>query len=393
MDTNATGNTGLTIFAPGEAAIIRNLIIENGGYGIRVFGGGAPGVQISHVHASEDYVAGLSVEGYLPNGTWVGGASAMSLVSFSGDHHRPDSNATASLVRIYRTGVNCSVYDFKAEGSFGGGLFYYYRSATTTNADWQVGTLTIHGGSWNCGDTTSDFVVLNSDDQTTASIFIEPMQLYAIRHLIRDDRFPRNIDPKMYTEVGTLGLYQSICRLPIQYESRAGVGTRFIVGNTALVSFLAPTTNAWYRVMGGTTNFPGTGHIDGRLVINSWQHSSDVSVDVAPDVVSDGALINVIRATKNPSTGWPTAVTQVRAGGYWDPSVSGYRPFVDIYVDQTLGSGDPGYDKIELGYPLESDNLYDTAGFPPLVVPTVPVTSLVPSGCTLVTCVTNSVIR
>jgi pectate lyase-like protein len=121
MDTNATGNAALVVCNPGEACTIRDLQTFGGGYGIRSWGSGAPGLQISYVKVNDPYVAGVCLEGVLPNGTFVGFIPAMSLNCLSGDHHRPDSDATASLVRINKGAGACSVYDFKAEGTWGAG--------------------------------------------------------------------------------------------------------------------------------------------------------------------------------------------------------------------------------------------------------------------------------
>jgi hypothetical protein len=86
-------------------------------------------------------------------------------------------------------------------------------------------------------------------------------------------------------------------------------------------------------------------------------------------------------------------VTKIRAGGYFSSGGDDIRSFVDIYVENPENSGIPGQDKILVSYPLESDDFFTTVGMVPLVVPSSPVTSLVPPGGTFYQCVTNDLTR
>lgn len=388
MDTNAMSGAGLELCNPGEGTIIRNVSTSGGGYGVRVLDGGSPGLQISQCSVSHCYVAGISVEG-IPSGANAGG-QIMNITSLSGDHHRPDSDATASLVRIDNTVMACSVYNFKAEGSWGGGLFYYNRGIGTTNANnWQVGSLTIYGGYYNCGFTNCDLVVLDSVDHwRTASVTIHPIMVFGIGHLIRDEVTPRNIDPGLYDTSTSFALDQIMCRLPINYEGVHGGqhGTsRCIIGGVDTAAFVPTTTNAWYRVMDDSSGFA----FGGRLIVSDLNHSSEANVDIDPNGGSTGPLITVERATKSGAAVQP-CVTKMRAGCYYDPAQLGSRYFVDIYVDHSFSAGDTEDDKIMVACPFEDQHREFTGLVAPISAYTDDPT---PPGCTFVSCVTNSLTR
>jgi hypothetical protein len=213
------------------------------------------------------------------------------------------------------------------------------------------------------------------------------VSIYGALHLIRDDVTGRTIDANQYDPANTSGLDQNVFRLPVQYEGDKGGGSRYVVGGDAIVSFVPTTSNAWYRVVG-----PASLDVDGRLIVKQWRNqSAELTFDVNPEGGSTGAEINVLRAIRS-SGSFPATVTKVRAGSYNDPSTGNY-PFLDLYVDHLAGTGDPNYDKIQISYPIEGTDLGYSGGQVPLVVPSGPLSSMVPAGCTLNQCVTNSLIR
>ncbi|TAK94112.1 MAG: hypothetical protein EPO07_17185, partial [Verrucomicrobia bacterium] len=147
LETNNTSGAGLVIRNPGEGNTIRNMGFAYGGYGIRCLSAGAPGLRLMNVGISEHYVAGVSIEGYLPadSANYIGSGGGQVIISgLSGDHSRADSNATASFLRIWRCYAGISFRDFKAEGQWGGGIvnYRYY-------GDPLVGELIIEGGTYN----------------------------------------------------------------------------------------------------------------------------------------------------------------------------------------------------------------------------------------------------
>src|SRR5207302_6446358 len=124
------------------------------------------------------------------------------------------------------------------------------------------------------------------------AVYITPVSLYSVRNLIRDDVTGRTVSPDI--QIGS-GLDQVTCRLPVQYEGFVDfVGrlrTRLVIGETARYDLYSAQTNAWYRVV--TDN---VSHMGGRLVISTWEESTDVGFDVVAGVGAGGALITVNRA-------------------------------------------------------------------------------------------------
>jgi hypothetical protein len=382
----SVSNAALVVCCPGEASAVRNLSIEGGGYGIRSLGVGAPGLRILHCTISDQAVAGVSIEGYLPNGTWAhSGGGAVSIIGLSGDHVRADSDATASLLLVDRCFPTISFHDFKAEGQWGGGLIHFKRGGTSGSVLGAIGSLNVYGGTYNCDGTPRvhcDLVVLSSEDKArTASVQINTVDLYGVRNLIRDEVTGRTV--KTDTGIGT-GDDQSTCRLPIQYEGFSGdpPRTRLVVGENARYD-LFPTNTGWYRVM--TQNIFKMG---GRLVITSYMESTDLSVDAVPGQGRTAALITVNRASRDNGATAQPRVTEARAGSYFTPP-NQENAFLDIHVTRL-----PIYQDecITVLQPLEGGALRGS-GAVQLLAPTNAVTSLIPPGSTLNQCVTNALTR
>jgi hypothetical protein len=385
---DGTTNAALVLCRPGEAHSIRNVYTYGGGYGIRCFGVGAPGLKLMHVSTFDPYVAGVSIEGFLPNGTFIyAGGGPVSLIGLSGDHRRTNSDATACLLRLDKVTPTVSLYDFKAEGQWGGGLAYFHYYIDPNYAPGpgdNIGSLNIYGGTYNCGGTPSvpcDLVVLKSQGGRTASVAINTMDIFGVRYLIRDEFSGRNVKPN--TQLGS-ALNQQACRQPIQYESLfdnswSMYRNRFLIGDTAVYE-LFPPTNGWYRVM--TTQIF---HMGGRLTIGSYTDGSEIQVDSDLGASAGDIKLDVLRASRDEGSGFRPRVTKVRAGTYDCPALVGSRSFVDIYVER-LPDADEG---IILSHPLEGKGKWMTQ----LLSPTDIVTDIVPAGCNLDLCVTNSLVR
>jgi hypothetical protein len=395
---DSVSNAALVVCLPGETTVIRNIRCVQGGYGIRCFGGGAPGLDVRDCFFDSPYVAGVSVEGKFPDGRWVhdGMGGVLSFTHLDGDHHRANSEATACLLKVSDVFSQINIQSLKAEGQFGGGLIQYkLRGAGSGDI---MGGLNINMAEYNCDGIpptipkldTCDFIVVNSDGRRTPSVYISTVNLYGIRYLIRDELTGRKVEPE-----NNYAGNQLTCRLPVQYESfiedvDEQPRTRYVVGSTALYTFRPPQVPGWYRIMG-----PVGCHMGGDLIINSTTESSKLSVDVYGGPDPTAAEITILRKTKDPV--WPDwvrpCVTQTRAGSYYDPAVSGGRTFLDVYIERSF-PGTGKYDKdITFALPLDG-RVYPYTGKTQLLWPTNALTSIVPStNCTLYSCVTNSLIR
>lgn len=368
---DSASNAGITLCRPGEVAVLRNLSIIGGEYGIRCFGVGAPGLRVRDCSTMGQAVAGVAIHGRMPDGRDAGGQGPVSIQSLSGDHH--GGSDTASLLLIDDCCPTVSLNDFKAEGQWGGGLVRYLCAAE----DWPsaFGSLTINGGTYNCGGDSQapcDLVVLQGKARS-ASLYINPLNLYGVRHLIRDEVTGRNVGTDTVILSGT---DQTTCRLPVAYESMTG-RSRLVVGGCACYDLYPPSVG-WYRVMANMQPVM----MGGRLVINTFCEATDLSFDV--DCKTGDALLSVHRASKNGGV----RVTQARAGSYslWDGTPIA---FLDIFVER-LPSYD--YECISLAHPIEGSALRGS-GMVQLLTPTDVVDGLVPKGCVLNQCVTNSLTR
>jgi hypothetical protein len=246
-------------------------------------------------------------------------------------------------------------------------------------------------------DTTYDFLVLKGG-QRSPSVLMDNINLSGVRYMIRDQVTGRNVRPP---DAPGLGLAQAVCRLPTEYEavnSYDGTNTvpnyvpnrasRLVIGNTAIYSFVPPS-NGWYRIMGMATGVP---RIGGNVIVSSLFESSAFEVDVLATGGSTAAQINVTRPTSDNGGSFSPYVTQVRAGAFADPNGNRW-PFVDINVSQLRTDAFDG-GLITLGCNIfDNSNLLSSYGRIQLLTPTAALTRIVPHGCTLLQCVTNSLTR
>ncbi len=388
--SNSVNNAALTVALPGEPTIIRNISTRWGAYGVRCFGVGTPGLKILTSTFNDATVAGVAVEGCLPNGNVVGPSGGpVTLIGVSGDNdNRPDS--TASLFRFYRCSAIASIVDFRAEGYYSGGLINYNWSQAWPSGSADInGGLNISGGNYSSGNSEenpSDFIVLNSDGPRVPAVYIAPIHLYNVRYLIRDDKTGRQIKPDI--QIGS-GLMQGACRLPVQYEGYVDCPnrTREVVGDTIRYD-LYPPSIGWYRVLEGAV----PARMAGRLIISSRQEASEIGIDAVAYPAASEMNVTVNRASRDDGSHYEPRVTMVRWGIYGNPADYYAKPFVDIYVASVPSSDDP----IRLAMPIEG-NMSVGLGDSQLLAPTAPITSIVPTnGClahtntTLLTCTTNS---
>jgi hypothetical protein len=375
---NGTAGSALEVCLPGEASVIRNVEFNGFGYGIRCFGIGAPGLRLENVSIFDSYIANIYFTGSMTNGTVVGMAGPVTLLAISGDHRRADSDATASFVKVDQCTPTISVYDFKAEGDYGGGIINYTKPANAGN----IGSVTVYGGTYNAGGATypPDLVVLNSYTASTAAVEINMVNLYFVNNLIRDNLTGRTILTHTLTWVGS---DQTTCRQPIAYQGSLW-WTRYVIGDTAYAYIEHPTTG-WYRVMKNQLNKLG-----GSLAINSIDDESKVDVE---DLPWDANIeLNVPRTTRDDGVDAPPFVTAVRAGNYYDHFTNAWVAFLDIQVTRTNTDGYPQDDLVTLAHPIEGH--VDQTGREELLSPIVPLTSLVPStNCWFLNCVTNTLTR
>jgi hypothetical protein len=334
-------NSVLVVCMPGEAAIIRNIHTAHGAYGIRCLGVGGPGLKVQNVGVFWPTIAGIGIEPLvLTNGNKTGVyGGPVTLTSVSSDSFSNNKAPTASLLRVAGCQPAVSVYDFKAEGEFGAGVFYYNRP---NGGFADFGSLRIVGGTYNGTanyGSPHDLVVLDTSStesfKSTPAVSLEQLNLFGTRYLIRDNVASNHIDADITVYDG---LAQSTAKLPLHYQgydlgdSVLGKTSRLIIGQTAY-SYLYATNSGWYRVM---VPLPmGAVHLAGSLVVSGLgRESMRMEVDVTTG--SGSPQINVTRAAKL-TTGRPV-VTQARAFYYWEPARNGYWAGVDIYVQNPITS-------------------------------------------------------
>jgi len=373
-DPSSTSAAALVLCRVGEASVIRNLVTAYGGYGIRCFSIGAPGPRYEHVSCFGTHVANFAFDGFLPNGTEIGGGGSISMSTVSGDGSAFGTNC---FIRIDDCYAMMSIYDFKGEGSYGGG-FIYYKQGLGVPYPGFIGGVNIYGGSYN-GSGTNDFVVVNSYSAATPPVLINDVQLYSVRYLVNDLLTGRTTD----AFVG--GLSQSTARMPVHYEARTFSGnfltnhSVMTIGDTAIYKFRPPTTG-WYRVMHQFNQ-----HFGGHLAVTSPRESSELDFDVTSNLGAP-EWINVSRQSGDYVYGLHPYVTKTRAGIFTDGSYD--YPFLDIYVGSTCDNDD----FVALASPCTGfgdEGLWTT----PLITPTSALASIVPPGCTLSSCITNSLTR
>lgn len=396
-----TTNSGIVIIWPLEGTEIRNVSVESGGIGIRCFGGGGGAVAaFRDIVCSDSAIAGISIE---PPPDRTSCAGQVSITGITGDHRWDESRSNACLVRFLNYDGPALVEDINAEAAYGGGVIQSQYPAADVSS--QMGTISIRNGALNSGtsfsgyDCKHDFVVLkDGGGQRTVPIIMENIQDYGT-NLIRDELTGRLIQG---IDADGQGPNQAVCRVPIQYESynphsNRGDGTpvifsRLIAGGQTLYSFVPPT-NGWYRIICPMC-YAGM-RAGGKITVTSQIESSAFDFDLdTTGGLTDSALITVDRASHDGTYVHP-CVTQVRAGTYTAPDTYNYG-FVDIDVEHILPpyNGEPMWQYVTVSYPAyDIENITATGGGTPLLIPTAPLASIVPSGSTLRMCVTNSLIR
>jgi len=381
----ATNGACIVIFQPGEAETVRNVNLKGGGYGVRCFGGGAPGLRLDHASAFDAAVALYSLEAYLPSGVYVCGGGSAVLDGCSGDSGRSNYLAGCSWFRAVTCYGNVTIREPKVEGQFGGGVFHY--DAEDSSPYEIAGCMTIEGGTLNAEvsapNVSSDLVVLTGADRT-AALSMKLVSQYGFTNLIHDKLTGRKVLPECVAG----GLTQA--RLGLSYEAwMNGIQpiSRFVVGNTALVQF-APQAPGWYRVAGNTVQ---QGAFGGRFVISSY--SGDCSeLQVQAGTGSSDVLLQCLRSSKAEAGFKQPMVTQARAGSYFDTNnnANAYVGFLDLHV-ANLYSNTP-YNALTIAHPIDGMVSVDT-GSVQLLWPTNVLDANYSNSCTLVGCVTTNLTR
>jgi hypothetical protein len=394
-------NAAIVMCSPEEGNTIRNVDTHDGGYGIRCFGGGGAVAAFRDVTFENTAIAGICFEP-VPGATDT--ANQVSIKGISGDHRWDDSRSNACLVKFVSYFGPAMVEDINAEGLYGGGVISHQYPADLVF--YAAGNLTIKDGFLNSGlsisglDAPRSFLVLKSAGWRTTAVTMENIHTYGATNTIRDELTDRNI---CGPDADSDGLNQAVCRSPLQYESYndGGIWTdgvtrskwnRLVVGGEIIYSFIPPTTNAWYRILGFADGRPMLG---ARVTVTSMAESSEFNVSVMGYLEATALELNVTRSTRDDGFYYPPAVTKVRAGSYQDASSQVY-PFVDIYVERAVANpADEGrYKQITIGIPLsDTPNILGKEGRSILLNPVSPLASIVPSGCTLLQSTTSSLVR
>jgi hypothetical protein len=388
--TRNTNNACLAVCRPGEGSEIRNLHLDKGAYGIRCIGGGAPGLRARNVSVGDHAIAGINVEPLvLANGSVADAGGSINLSGISGDYRLVSYSDSASLIRFYQSAATVEIHNFKGEGVWGGGLIQYHTWDGVTGA---MGSLSVYGGTYNAGPSGGqpnhprDLIVLKGTNRT-ATVNLDTMSLTGVRYLIRDEVSGRNVEPNNNVYAG---LAHATARLRMSYEGMdihdpnsfgGGKWSRLIVGQTAFYSFIPPTTNAWYRILGRLSI--GATHLGGRLNISSYGlETSALEVDVNPYVNSDHVFLEVTRPAAHNAL-----VTQARAFTYWDSVLQGPVAGLDVYVERevVLPPGLPEHEKrITFAIDVNGFEVFDS-GQIQLLTPTTPVSATLPEGAVVKT--------
>ncbi|MDB6125083.1 MAG: hypothetical protein JWQ71_4076 [Pedosphaera sp.] len=342
LETRNKSNSGLVVCMPCEGHVIRDIITQNGAFGIRCLGGGAPGLRVRDCTVSDAAIAGISIEP-LPNQVSCSG-DPISLIGVSGDQRWDDCAQTASLIRFTNVVTGGRITEIKAEGTFGGGVVQFqYPPASEGWGGGAMANVTIENVSYNGGvtygnyDYTRDFVVLKGQ-LTSASLNLHNIHLYSVRDVIYDQVNSRHVEADINV---FSGLAQQTCMIPLAYLTQndggpQGTNTRLTMGQTAF-SYLYATNQGWYRVM--IPQGIGTVHITGKLVIScAGRESTEIQIDVNPYSGNpNGAWLNVTRCMGNNGT-LPPVITQARGFYYYDTVMGGNWAFVDVYVGNPITS-------------------------------------------------------
>ena len=317
LDRN-TNNSCLIIANPGEAMEIRNCFFQNGGYGIRCLGAGAPGLRVTDVTSMYPYVGGIDVEP-LPGQTSTG-INTFVYKGISGDYQWNDAGAQpggASLIRFYNADVVATIESIKAEGQWGGGVVQYGSAVGS-------GSVSIDNASCNMGANSTnfvfppDFLVINQP--YAPHVTLHNISLYSERYLINDLVSGRHVESDSHIYDGN---YQITATTPLNYySSPTPQGSPSIskleIGQTTF-SYLYATNAGWYRVM--STHWH---NYQDKLTISSRAPSQ--SYEFAFGSGNGGNWINVLRA---PAAG-QNVITQARISSYNDNTGSTIN--FDVYV-------------------------------------------------------------
>ena len=334
-------NSCLVIVRPGEAHTIRNIATTGGAYGIRCFGGGAPGLTLRSVTTHDAAMAGVCVEPVNPEISDSMGP--IILDGISGDCGYTANQPTASLVLISNCVAAVSVENLKSEQCWGGGVVQYKWPEPSADYDSvsSQGSISIrnfHVNRTSGGSVAQDLLVLRGGTRT-ASARLDLGAVHGCRYLIRDEVTGRNVK-------NDVGVHSKIvARLPISYEGTYkgntnywdnGMCSRLVVGQTAIYSFVPPVSNAWYRVMG---SLPGMQrrHLAGRLTISTiGRESSALEVDVSPFASANPIFLDVVRPVVAVTADLTQAplVTKARALHYYVTNGVGQMGALDIYVER-----------------------------------------------------------
>jgi hypothetical protein len=140
----------------------------------------------------------------------------------------------------------------------------------------------------------------------------------------------------------------------------------------------------------------GKPFISGKVSVTSFGESSEFGVNVLASYDTNAVELKVNRTMKANSWPYPPCVTKVRAGCYTDGGTGAYA-FTDIYVERGIspaGYGDIDGPEITFSSPVyDFPNVSMGFGIPILLPPKVSTSSGAPAGCTLIQCVTNSLVR
>jgi hypothetical protein len=373
--TADTNNAALVVCQPGEAASIRNIWTSNGGYGIRCFGPGAPGLRIRDVMSYEPRVAAVSIEP-LPGNAYASGGPATSIIGLDGDSYYNSTVPTASLLFVSNCIVCVSLTDTKAEGGWGGGLVQYkWPDTNSWTQGGAFGQVNIRSCSYlNAAGSGNDFVVLKGGGVRTPSVSLSMIDFVNGGHSLINDQLTGRI---VAADTDQSSANFSLARIPMLYESASYTAipwSSLVVGQTAL-SYLYATNTGWYRVMG---SIGGSQQLSGKLVMTTLRgESTELQVDVNPWGGANAVWLNVTRATANNAT-IPPVITQARAFFYWATGY-GYLCYLDVYVGNPVSSSQPWWlQRITFAHDINGYVSLD--GNNQLIGQAIPVSTTLPSG-------------
>lgn len=373
---NVTG-AAICLSHPAETTVIRNVFVRGGGYGIRVIGGGTPGLQAENLGLFYQAVAGISFEGlkFTEDGSLqvAGAGGPINLKNIAGDSFSYAQSQQNSLILFTNYYPNAVITSMSVEGAYGRGVIRCIMPPQVLD---KRGEITIIGASCVGGALDEEkaqspiernLVVLenpyNSPSNHTRCmplVAIHPVQAYNFANLIWD-KWINN--PQGGRKIRALKTYnnQLPVRAPLYYISAVtgGIGEQeerrslLVRGDTAHYSF-TPTEPGWYRVI--TSTQYGGPRIGGRLAINGFFDSAEVAFSISREF----SEVNVLR--KSATVNNTPLVTKVRAYSYYDgtgdPYQAGHRCAVDVYIASLSPYGQQSptfgeYDSIEFTLPLE----------------------------------------